>query len=61
MRIVFEEHVVMDTFNNVFRDEDNFLDQIYIEQIFWIYIMMIFDFHNIIRKCMHAYITLNYH
>ena len=32
MRIIFEE-MFSDTFNNVSRDEDNILDQIYIQQI----------------------------
>ena len=29
----FSGHVVLDTVNNVSRDEDNILDQIYIKQI----------------------------
>ena len=33
MRIVFLGYVVLDTFNNVSRDEDNILEQIYIKQI----------------------------
>ena len=33
MRIVFLGDVVLDTFNNVSRDEDNILDQIYMKQI----------------------------
>ena len=33
MRIVFEGDVVMDTLNNVSRDENNILDQIYTKQI----------------------------
>ena len=33
MRIVFEGDVVLDTFNNVSRDEDNILDQKYIKQM----------------------------
>ena len=53
----FWGYVVLETFNNVSRDEDNILDQIYIKQIVRIYIMMIFDFHNIIRQCI---LTLNY-
>ena len=34
MRIFFWGDVVLDTFNNVSRDEDNILDQIYVKQIF---------------------------
>ena len=48
----------MDTFHNVSRDEDNILDQIYISKYVRIFIMMIFDLNNIIRKCI---LTLNYH
>ena len=33
MRIVCLGYVVLDTFNNVSRDEDNILEQIYIKQI----------------------------
>ena len=33
MRIVFVGYVVLDTFNNVYRDEYNILDQLYIEEI----------------------------
>ena len=54
----FLEYVVLDTSDNVYRDEDNILDQIYIKQNVRIFIMMIFDFHNIIQKCI---LTLNYH
>ena len=52
----FWGYVVLDTSNNVFRDEYNILDQIYIKQICPVYIMMIFDFYNIIRICI---LTLN--
>ena len=40
----------MDTFNNVSRGEDIILDQIYIKQLCPDFIMMIFDFHNIIEN-----------
>ena len=33
MRIIFWEDVVLDSFNNASRDEDNILDQIYKKQI----------------------------
>ena len=50
--------VVFDTFNNVSRDKNKILDQKYIKQICTDFIMMIFYFHNIIRKFI---LTLNYH
>ena len=46
----FLGYVVLDTFNNLSRDENNILDQIYIKNMSY--------FHNIIRKCK---LTLNYH
>ena len=49
--------VVLDTFNNVSRDEANILDQIYIKQICPDYYYDDFWFHNIIRKYIQ---TLNY-
>ena len=33
MRIFFSGDVVLDTYNNVSRDEDNILNQVYIKQI----------------------------
>ena len=50
--------VVLDTVINVSRDEDNILVQIYMKQICPNFLLMIFDFHNFIRKCI---LTLNYH
>ena len=44
-RIVYLGDVVLDTFNNAFRDEDNILDQIYKTKHVRIFFMMIFDFH----------------
>ena len=35
--------MVMDSFNMTYRDKDNILDQIYKDQIFFIFIMKILD------------------
>ena len=48
--------VVLDTFNNVSRDEDNILDQIYKKQICPNFILMIFDFHNLYENAYYHWI-----
>ena len=50
--------VVLDSFNNVYRDEDNILDQIYVKQIRPDFYSDDFWFSNLIRKCI---LTLNNH
>ena len=42
--------VVLDSFNNASRYEDKILDQIYTESMFRVFIMMILNCHNNIRK-----------
>ena len=50
--------VVLDSFNNLSRDEDNILEKIYKSKYLQIFIMIILDFYIIIQKYI---LTLNYH
>ena len=45
-------HVVLDSFNNGSRDEDNILYQIYKSKYVRIIIMMISILYDILRKCL---------
>ena len=47
----FYGDVVLDSFNEIFLDEDNILDPIYKIECVQIIIMMILFFYNMIRKC----------
>ena len=48
---IFCGDVVLDSFNEASRDEDNILDQVYKSKYVRIFIMMILILYNIIRKC----------
>ena len=47
----FYGDVVLESFNDIFRNEDNILDQIYKSKCVQIIIMIILILYNVIRKC----------